>query len=231
VLKSSSSKKIKSIFKSKRESLIMTTVLNEELSCRAIALRHEVSRMTLLKWLKEERTMNDFSKNRQLLSKQEETIILRFVDEFIALRFFLRIYMIEEKVIFLLRKREVSNLKLKRHWIRRFLKRHSEYRTKFSRHLDQERHWSSDSTVFVQWFDLMRKTMIKYNIAIEDVYNMNEKKYMMKMSEATQWVIFSSHCLIFFRICSIFLAFLVYSSHFETISRDLIEFEKMVFLK
>jgi hypothetical protein len=36
--------------------------------------------------------------------------------------------------------------------------------------------------------------MIKYNIALEDVYNMNEKKYMMNVSEATQWVLF----LIFF---------------------------------
>ncbi len=64
--------------------------------------------------------------------------------------------------------------------------------------------------------------MIKYNIAFEDVYNMNEKKYMMNVSEATQWVLF-------FKM--FYLAFLVYSSHFETISKDLIEFEKIMFLK
>jgi hypothetical protein len=64
----------------------------------------------------------------------------------------------------------------------------------------------------------MRKTMIKYNIAIEDVYNMNEKKYMMSVSEATQWVLFSSHFSSFRRIFLYFnlfdFAFLVYSSHF-----------------
>ncbi len=32
----------------------------------------------------------------------------------------------------------------------------------------------------------MKKTMIKYNIAIEDVYNMNEKRYMMNVNEVTQ---------------------------------------------
>ncbi len=228
VLESSSLKKIKSMLKSKRESLTVTTIQNERLSCRAIALRHEVSRMTILRRLKEDRTINEFAKNRQLLFEQEKTIILRFVDEFIALRFSLRKYMIEEKVSLLLRKRRVSISKLEEHWIKRFLRRHSLYRTKFSRHLFQERHWSSDSIVFVQWFDLMRKTMIKYNIAIEDVYNMNEKKYMMRMSEATQWVNFFRRIAIFF---AIFFAFLVYSPHFQTISRILIEFEKIMFLK
>ncbi len=115
VLKSSSLKKIKSMLKSKRESLTVTTVQNEEFSCRAIVLKHEVSKMILLKRLKENRIMKKFSKNRQLFFEQEETIILRFVNEFIALRFFLRIYMIEEKVILLLRKREVSIFKLKKH--------------------------------------------------------------------------------------------------------------------
>ncbi len=115
VLESSSSKKIKSMLKSKRESLTVSTVQNEELSCRAIALRHEVSRMIILRRLKEERTMNDFSKDRQLLFDQEETIILKFVDEFIALRFSLRLYMIEEKVILLLRERRISKPKLRMH--------------------------------------------------------------------------------------------------------------------
>jgi hypothetical protein len=40
--------------------------------------------------------------------------------------------------------------------------------------------------IFVQWFDLMKKTMIKYNIASENVYNINEKKYIMSLNEKTQ---------------------------------------------
>jgi ribosomal protein L32 len=83
VLKSSSSKKIKILLKSKRISLIVTTVQNEELSCHAIALRHEVCEKIVHNRLKEKRTMKNFSKDRQLLFDQEETIILRFVDQFI----------------------------------------------------------------------------------------------------------------------------------------------------
>jgi hypothetical protein len=220
------------MLKSKRLSLIVTTIQSEELSSHAIVLRHEVCEKIVRNRLKEKRTMKDFSKNRQLLSDQEETIIFRFVNQFIELRFLFRLYMIEKKVILLLQKRKISNFKLRDHWIKRFLKRHLEYRTKFSRHLDQERHWSSDSIVFVQWFDLVKKTMIKYDIAIKDVYNMNEKKYMMSVNEATQWVLFFRRIARFFVYFKIFnLAFLVYSSHFQTISRILIEFEKIMFLK
>jgi hypothetical protein len=103
------------MLKSKRESLIVTTIQNERLSCRAIALRHEVSRMTILKRLKEDRIINEFAKNRQLFFEQEKTIILKFVNEFIALKFSLKKYMIEKKISLLLRKRRISIFKLEKH--------------------------------------------------------------------------------------------------------------------
>jgi hypothetical protein len=55
--------------------------------------------------------------------------------------------------------------------------------------------------------------MIKYDIAIEDVYNMNEKKYMMRMNEVTQWDDF------FRRIARFFFALTRYFSHFSFIRR------------
>jgi hypothetical protein len=51
--------------------------------------------------------------------------------------------------------------------------------------------------------------MIKYNIAIEDVYNMNEQKYMMNVNKATQWMFF------FRRIAWFFVAFFVYFKIFN----------------
>ncbi len=113
VLKSSSFKKIKSMFKSKRLSLTVTTVQNEKLSSHAIALRHEMCEKIVRSRVKEKRTMKDYSKNRQLFSDQEKTIILKFVNEFIALRFLFRKYMIEEKILLLLQKRRISNRKLR----------------------------------------------------------------------------------------------------------------------
>ncbi len=115
ILRSSSLKKIEIMLSSKRLSLTVSAVENEELSCRAIALRHEVSKKIIDRRLKENRIMKDFSKNRQLLFDQEEKIILEFVNQFIELRFSLRIYMIKGKALLLLQKREISNLKLRQH--------------------------------------------------------------------------------------------------------------------
>jgi hypothetical protein len=92
----------------------VTTVQNDELSCHAIALRHEVCRKIIDNRLKKKRTMKDFSKNRQLFTDQEEAIILEFVNDFIDLRFSLKLYMIEEKVVLLLQKRKISNFQLRR---------------------------------------------------------------------------------------------------------------------
>ncbi len=114
ILRSFSFKKIKIMLKSKRISLTVTTIQNDELSCYAIVLRHEVCRRIIDNRLKEKRTMKDFSKNRQLFTDQEEAIILEFVNDFIDLRFSFRLYMIEEKIIFLLQKRKISNSQLKR---------------------------------------------------------------------------------------------------------------------
>jgi hypothetical protein len=102
ILRFSSLKKIKIMLKPKRIFLIVTIVQNDELSCHAIALRHEMCRKIIDNRFKEKRTMKDFSKNRQLFIDQEKAIILEFVNDLIDLRFFLELYMIEEKIILLL---------------------------------------------------------------------------------------------------------------------------------
>jgi hypothetical protein len=54
------------MLKSKRISLTVTTIQNDEFSCHAIALKHEVCKKIIDNRLKEKRIMKDFSKNRQL---------------------------------------------------------------------------------------------------------------------------------------------------------------------
>jgi hypothetical protein len=93
----------------------MSTVEKKKLSAHAIALRHEMSRNTIVNRLKEKRIRNEFVMKRQLLISQKETAIFIFVDQFTTLRFSFRLYMIEEKVLLLFQKRDVSKSKLKMH--------------------------------------------------------------------------------------------------------------------
>lgn len=127
--------------------------------------------------------MIEYSEDRQLLTVDEETAILRFIDNFAALGFPLRLHMLEEKALLLLLRMRCKNppKSLGHNWTTRFLHRHSEYRTKFPRHLNQSRHWNSAPEVFSNWLQLYRRTCDRYGIANGDQYNMDEKGYMMRI--------------------------------------------------
>ena len=58
----------------------------------------------------------------------------------------------------------------------RFLSRHSDYKFRFPRH------WNTEPKVFEDWFNLYQKIMEEYEIVIGDVYNMDEKGYLMGMT-------------------------------------------------
>ncbi len=157
------------------------------------AKKYDVCRNIIFNKSRVRRIMTEYHMNRQLLVLHEEKTILEFVNRFIELSFLFRIFMLKAKAELILRERE-QNTNLRRHWITRFLIRHSEYRTKFFRHFDQERHFNSDRIVFERWFELIRKTCVEYEIDCENIYNMNEKSYMMRMKDTIKWVL--NHMLI-----------------------------------
>jgi cell division protein ZapA (FtsZ GTPase activity inhibitor) len=180
-------KKMKIRLKFERLVLIVKEFQNELTSVSAAAKKYEICRNIILNRSRVKRTKFEYVFTLQLLVFHEETIILEFVDRFIELDFFFRLFMLREKVELILREREIES-NLKRHWFNRFLIRHLEYRSKFFRHLDQKRHFNSDSIVLQQWFELFRKTCDHYHISCENIYNMNEKNFMMRMKDIVRWV-------------------------------------------
>lgn len=137
-----------------------------------------VSRSTMQRRLRGKRSRAEFCKSRQLLSEEEETSILRFVDQFTLLGFPPRLSTIREKVMLLLKNRGVDHI-LGENWTGKFLNRHPEFKLKFPRHLDQDRHFNSNAEVFANWFELYRKTCADFRIAEGDRYNMDEKGFLM----------------------------------------------------
>jgi hypothetical protein len=168
--------------------LIVKKFQNEILIVKTAIKKYEVCQNIIINKNRIKRIMFEFFMNRQLLVSHEETIILKFVNKFIALSFFLRLLMMKEKIELILRKRR-HNVNLRMHWIDRFLIKHSEYRAKFSRHLDQERYFNFDRDFFQKWFELFQKTCQKYDIVCENIYNMNKKNYMMKINDKIKWVL------------------------------------------
>jgi hypothetical protein len=68
----------------------------------------KINRVIVKRCLEDKRNMTEFEISRQLLSIDEKTVVLRFIDDFIALSFSSRVLMIEEKTYLFLRHRDVT---------------------------------------------------------------------------------------------------------------------------
>ncbi len=114
VFGSFSLKKMKIEAKSDRLVLIVKEFQTEISTVRAAAKKYDVCRNIIINRSRARRTMTEYHMNRQLLVSHEEKAILEFVNRFIELNFFLRIFMLKEKAELILRERK-QNIDLKRH--------------------------------------------------------------------------------------------------------------------
>jgi hypothetical protein len=64
-------------------------------------------------------------------------------------------------------------------WVNRFINRHAELQSKFSRKYDHKRALCEDPKIIREWFQLVRNTMEKYGILVEDTYNFDEIGFLM----------------------------------------------------
>ncbi len=210
----SHSKRWRSDSNSNDSSWLWRNFQDELTNISAAVKKYKICRNIILNKSPVKRTKFEYVSILQLLVFHEKTIILQFVDRFIELNFFFRLFMLREKVELILRERRIES-NLKKHWLDRFLIKHFEYRSKFLRHLDQKRQFNSDSIVFQQWFELIRKTCDHYHINCENIYNMNEKNFMMKMKNIIKWI--SSSHVNLIRLTS----FLLWLSNYALISHEL----------
>jgi hypothetical protein len=56
-------------------------------------------------------------------------------------------------------------------WVTNFIKRHSEVKTRYTRHYDYRRAKCEDHKIIREWFDRVEITIMQHGIAIEDIYN------------------------------------------------------------
>lgn len=65
--------------------------------------------------------------------------------------------------------------KLGLNWVYRYVGRYSDLRSCFSQPLDRERAATHDPKILIDWFELFKSVLQKYDIRQEDTYNMDEK--------------------------------------------------------
>lgn len=64
-------------------------------------------------------------------------------------------------------------------WVRNFVKRHKELKSKFSHKYDHQRALYEDPEIIHEWFKLVQNTVEKYGILLDDIYNFDETGFQM----------------------------------------------------
>ncbi len=143
---------------------------------------YDVSRIIISRRLKKKSTSDKFSRS-SLLTFDEEKALLNFIDDYIQLSFSARLWMMKEKAMLFISLRDDDSSSIEENWVKRFIDRHLEYKSRFSRHVAQDRYWNFDDDVFKKWFALFEKTIEENSISSDRMFNMNEKRFLMRVAE------------------------------------------------
>jgi len=146
-------------------------------SQRRAALLYNIPRSTLQDRFNGKRSAREVQQSQQRLSVQEEESIKRCITTMASWGWPVSIRYLKSLAIGLLQDKG-DNEPLGQNWYKRFLARHPDLMTKWSRSLDQSRKDATDHTTLQHWFQLYQETCAKYGIADDDQYNMDEKGFM-----------------------------------------------------
>ena len=158
---------------------------NPGVSQREIARLYGVPQSTLQARLKGRRAAEHYHQATQRLNVQEEQALIDWIERMTAWGWPPRIQHLEGMAKSLL---EAKN-SLGQHWYKNFLNRHLEFKTKYTRNLDQSRKDAGSSETLKDWFELYKTIRAKYGVADEDIYNMDEKGFAMGIGDSSKVII------------------------------------------
>lgn len=148
-------------------------------SLRAIAKQFGVSRSTLSKRMRGQRSAAEFNASRQKLLPTEERVLADFVKESADRGFPLTHKHIDFYANALLHTRLGPDYEpVGEQWTNRFLERfHDELQMHWSRPLDMQRAQSLNPEAVAAWFDLVEKFVVKAGVLPELVFGMDESGF------------------------------------------------------
>lgn len=74
------------------------------------------------------------------------------------------------------------------HWVNRYIKRHPELKSKYTRKYDYQRAKCENPKLIQAWFARVQETIQKYGILAEDIYNMDETGFQMGVASTAKVV-------------------------------------------
>ena len=71
-------------------------------------------------------------------------------------------------------------------WVSRFIQRHPELKSKYTRQYDYQRAKCEDPELIKGWFNCVQETILRYGIAEQDIYNMDETGFQMGVASTAK---------------------------------------------
>lgn len=145
-----------------------------------IAYEYDVPYSSLNHLKQGRKTHKDAAEDQQLFSKVEEEELVNFCVQLIDWGHPPTVENLRTIATGCLqRKHDDLDKRVRKHWTKRFLKRHPQLETTFSRALDNNRAKATHPETIRRWFDLLAKVKEEYQIKVENTYNFDEKGVLM----------------------------------------------------
>ena len=129
-------------------------------------------------------------RKNQRFTNQEEKSIVQWLSDLQKQHISLNYPHVRELLEHLLRKKG-DKKELKIHYITRFVSRHSELKSGYSRTMNAIRLSALDSDIVEAFFAEFNRLQTTYKVALEDIYNMDETGFQMGQNQA-DYVVYNS---------------------------------------
>ncbi len=159
---------------------------NENPSQAKLARQYEIPSSTLWNRINDRKTAAARNQQFQRLSFEEEAAIRDWILRLQAWDWsshVKQVHLIAKEL--LIKKNDDKSVEV--NWFQKFLKHHSQIKTVYISSLDKERAMTQNHDILADWFNLFQSLKKEHEIEIENIYNMNEKKFMQKVI-AKLWI-------------------------------------------
>ena len=168
------------------------TAINNDLSIWQSASSYEVFYSTLNHCLNDAVFYATQAAHQQKLISEKEVILKCWTLQWADWGFPAEIVLFCHMTNHLLHQKFNNDEVLDKCWIENFLKHHPALKSKYSNPFDKKWALTENRKIFLDWFNLFSHQMRLHNIQLKNLYNMNEKGFLMRQS-AKIHVMISKH--------------------------------------
>ncbi len=159
---------------------------NENSSQAKLARQYEISSSTLWNQINDRKTAAACNQQFQRLSLEEEAAICDWILRLQIWDWSSHVKQVRSIAKELLIKKS-DDKSVEVNWSQKFLKCHLQIKTVYISSLDKERAMTQNHDILADWFNLFQSLKKEHEIEIENIYNMNEKRFMQRII-AKLWI-------------------------------------------